>query len=308
MVNTSFPFVWSNQSTANSITVSNTGVYSIDIWDTCGIHHNPSVNVVSQKNPIAKFTVMDSVGCVPFDLVCMNQSSFASSYNWFFNNTSPINATSPMYTYSQPGNYNVTLVAESSNGCIDTAKFSNITVSNLPEISFSYAPDSILINESTPFVSFYSTSQFVDSIYWTCNDYEINNIGAKEISITMPDTGLHSVTLVGINNFGCSDSLTKEIYVSGGFSFYIPNAFTPNNTDTLNNYFKPTTYHLDVKNYLMELFDRWGAKIAVITNPNKGWDGKINNQVIAGLYNWTLTCFDDRGVKYFYQGSVNVLK
>lgn len=56
------------------------------------------------------------------------------------------------------------------------------------------------------------------------------------------------------------------------FSMYIPNSFTPNN-DGRNDVFLPVGNALDVSDYSLTIFDRWGFKVFETTDPNKPWTG-----------------------------------
>ncbi len=64
---------------------------------------------------------------------------------------------------------------------------------------------------------------------------------------------------------------------------YIPNAFTPKGT--INNVFKPVNVFISDKNYLMQIFNRFGQVIFETDNPNVGWDGKQYNEYVqSGVY------------------------
>ena len=103
------------------------------------------------------------------------------------------------------------------------------------------------------------------------------------------------------------DSISTDVYVAGGFSLYIPNAFSPSNGDLLNNSFKPICLHLDKKRFYIDIFDRWGVKLPTITDPDLGWDGRVKQQITFGVYNWMIKCYDERGILHWYSGSVTIL-
>ena len=48
--------------------------------------------------------------------------------------------------------------------------------------------------------------------------------------------GTFNIKLYVENNFGCKDSLSKEVIIHPNFELYIPNAFTPDN-DNINDIF-----------------------------------------------------------------------
>jgi gliding motility-associated-like protein len=53
--------------------------------------------------------------------------------------------------------------------------------------------------------------------------------------------------------------------------FFIPNAFSPNG-DELNDRFQPVTA-VDLKDYTLTIYNRWGELIYQSQNQHKGWDG-----------------------------------
>ncbi len=300
-------YLWNTNETTSNIIVKTTGNYFVNVVDTCGITHTPNITVNVFPNPVAMFSVADSSGCAPFDFKPTNLSSGAVTYNWDIGNNTFLPGFEPGHQFNIPGIYTIKLIAFSSQGCInELTKNDVISVGGPPILGFTFTPDSVLINETTKFIRFYSTTQNADSIYWLSKEYEVSGTG-NEFQVTMPDTGLHRVTLYAYTNLGCSDSLIKEIYVAGGFSFYMPNAFSPTNNDLLNASFKPSFIHIDKQAFELEIFDRWGIKVTTIKNPDVGWDGKINGEYKTGIYNWIVNCLDDRGVKHQFSGSVSLL-
>jgi gliding motility-associated-like protein len=56
------------------------------------------------------------------------------------------------------------------------------------------------------------------------------------------------------------------------FAMYIPNSITPNN-DGRNDVFLPIGNAIDVTDYTLMIFNRWGDKVFETTDPNKAWTG-----------------------------------
>lgn len=69
-------------------------------------------------------------------------------------------------------------------------------------------------------------------------------------------------------------------------SLYIPNSFTPNG-DGVNDIFAAKGDH--IKDFEMDIFDRWGERIFSSTDVKKGWDGTLRGSAVeAGVYVYTL--------------------
>jgi gliding motility-associated-like protein len=298
---------WSNGSSNNSILVQASNVYTVSGNDSCGIAHSSSTTVTVFPLPIADFDADDLKGCVPFQTQFNNLSSGGASYVWDFGDGGNSTDNAPNYEFVQPGKYDCKLVVTSLAGCKHSKEIQQmIEVVPRPIALFNYAPDSILINESTPFITFDNKSMYSDSIVWNIEEYNILS-SADSIIATMTDTGNHEVQLIAISSFGCSDTLVKNIYVNGEYVMYIPNAFSPCKQDGLNDVWRPIYSHLDKKSFSLRLFDRWGKEITHITDPDKGWDGKIDGEYILGTYNFIMNCLDDRGVTHDMTGLLTLI-
>lgn len=94
------------------------------------------------------------------------------------------------------------------------------------------------------------------------------------------------VTLITTDTAGCLDTARATVAVRDFLTFYIPNAFTPNG-DGLNDGFGPVAWNIEVEDYEMSIFDRWGKQVFFSRNPAETWNGKVNNQgerVPVGAY------------------------
>jgi gliding motility-associated-like protein len=77
-------------------------------------------------------------------------------------------------------------------------------------------------------------------------------------------------------------SRSNQLILKQNATAYIPNAFTPDN-DGINDIWKPEWAY--VKNYKLEIFNRWGEKVFTTENPFEGWNGTSqNNECAAGVY------------------------
>lgn len=107
---------------------------------------------------------------------------------------------------------------------------------------------------------------------------------SAEPYLTVKQEGLYSVVVS--NPCG---SATDDILV--GFRnceplLTIPNAFTPNG-DGRNDTFR--ALGVNISNYRMQVFNRWGELIFVSYDPSSGWDGTRNGTPCAGdMYVWSV--------------------
>ena len=89
---------------------------------------------------------------------------------------------------------------------------------------------------------------------------------------------------------------------------FIPTAFTPNDDD-LNAVFKPEGIYVNVKNYLMQVYDRWGSLIFETQTLSEGWDGTNGGRELpTGAYVYEVTFTAADGTEYQQRGTVTLTR
>lgn len=132
------------------------------------------------------------------------------------------------------------------------------------------------------------------------NWYEQNITGRF---MTIPSYGRYPVAR--IDHYGCKDTLGFNIITDCEFTVYIPTAFSPN-TDQANEVFGPFVSGR-FRNYDMTVYNRWGEMV-FRTEDSKTWDGYYMGQpVIAGVYAYLVTIYDENGKPYVFKGALTVL-
>lgn len=88
---------------------------------------------------------------------------------------------------------------------------------------------------------------------------------------------------------------------------FIPNAFNPKSSISENRIFKPKISFLD--NYLLIIYNRWGAKIYQTNSIHEGWDGTINGGKLAqkGTYTYYIKYTNEGSQKVEKTGFVNLI-
>lgn len=112
-----------------------------------------------------------------------------------------------------------------------------------------------------------------------------------DLQYTYPySEGNYEVFLNVVNQFGCNDSTTIYIQITGDEIFYVPNTFTPDG-DEFNNVFRPIfTNGFDPANFQLAIYNRWGELIFQSLNAEKGWDGYYGDRLCpVGTYTWKIT-------------------
>lgn len=274
-----------------------------------------SVTVYFYENPVAAFSLNDSSGCpelcVSFTDLTSGNGAVLTNWIWNFGDNSPVsNQASPSYCYSQTGLYDVSLIVITENNCSDTlVKPQLIQVFPIPSAEFDYTPNPATVTSSLVSLNDLSSSD-VNQWFWSFGD-------GDTLTMFVPDAlheygqdsaGTYYTTLIVQNPFGCADTIMHPVVIYPEFSFFIPNAFTPDN-DGLNDVFAGKG--LGIETYELMIFDRWGNMVFYADDINKGWDGKVNQGTeMAQLdtYVWKVKLTDVFRKKYTYIGIVSIVR
>jgi gliding motility-associated-like protein len=134
---------------ASPSTVDQTGTYYIQSTSVDGCTTTSSVYVGVHALPVASFAPSPVVVSNYFpESTMMNSSVNAVSYLWDFGDGEQSQLTSPLHEFPNDvyGNFTITLIAESQDGCLDTA-FAVVTVKE--ELIY-YVPNSFTPNGTGP--------------------------------------------------------------------------------------------------------------------------------------------------------------
>ena len=105
---------------------------------------------------------------------------------------------------------------------------------------------------------------------------------------------------------GCESEMQKEVVVHPDFAVYAPSAFTPNG-DGLNEVFE--IKGIGIKQYLLQVYSRWGEMIYESTNLEDHWDGKFNGEFVSpGTYVYAISYTSMLDKDYSKKGTVTVMK
>ncbi len=163
-------------------------------------------------------------------------SGFTASYYWMFGDGNTSTQANPKHKYSTYGVYNVCMVAQTSNGCVDTV--CNTVVYSRPACSTFVANffPSLEYNAVTGFVNISDTK--ADLFYWTFGDG--NTSTAKNPVNNYAAPGTYNVCLVAIDTaWYCYDTLCRSVTVTRCRGFY--SNFVYNTSASYNTVFKDSS-------------------------------------------------------------------
>ena len=283
------------------------GVTSISFIDNKGCTTKKDLTV--NPKPVVNFKALYESICITDSLFLMDKSNPSGvKFIWTFGDGS--SSTHNAYKYSKGGIYDISLTTITDKGCSDTlTKKKYIEVIGLPKVAFTFSPDSVdIFNPEVTFTNYSDAKHYK----WVFGDGLPISVQQNPIHTFPTATGQHyTVTLTGYNTEnGCESSYTQIIVSKEPLIYYIPNTFTPNG-DEINNTFKPVFYSgLDVYQYHLSIYNRWGEVIFESFNSEYGWDGTYNNTMAeTSTYVWKLE-FNEKttGNRHNRTGHVNVIK
>jgi gliding motility-associated-like protein len=198
-----------------------------------------------------------------------------------------------------------------ANGCVGSGTQNDmINVIAVPQASFVFGPQPASI--AAPNISFTSTSTNATSWLWNFDD-NLYNPSTNASTEPSPDhvyseVGTYCVTLLVSNQNTCFDTISDCLDIAPDYTFYIPNAFTPNNSG-LNDVFAPKGEN--IVEFSMRIFNRWGTQIFASTDVNQGWDGKVQGKSEIApndVYVYIIDTKDVIGEQRQYIGHVTIIK
>ncbi len=290
--------------------------FELTVEDNCGSIASDTVLVTVYNPPQVTFTSDTSRGCQTLEVHFSQYSSVPGiSYIWNFGDGSYDQISydvNPYHKFRTPGVFDVTLTVTSVDGCVSTVTIPQmITVYPKPDSRFDAVPQIVSIIK--PEIQFVNLSTLADWYIWHFGD-------GDSASIENPVHFYHSittfnVTLIALTNMGCKDTSNLTVTVRDEYSFYAPSAFSPNN-DYINDVFFVLGHGIDVSQFYLGIYDRWGMlmyetdKYNPLNPAQYGWKGtSLNNKMAPiGTYTWLCKYKDGMNILHEKAGTVTLIR
>lgn len=209
----SFNSVLQNPIIVNATSL-NAGLYTCYITDSLSNNDTAYTTVIINPNPTAAFVLPSlceqSLG--NFSITAANDTM--SNYHWDFgtaasNDTS--NLAAPQFSYNG-GNYNISLVLTSDEGCTDTLD-TNVVVHLKPLATM--ASSIVCVDESETFDPTITADTTVN-YSWTFPTGVPSTSTDSVPTINFPVAGNPNIGLILTTDFGCADTFNFPFIVNGG--------------------------------------------------------------------------------------------
>jgi len=267
--------------------------YHVTISNTCNISVVDSVLVNMAPGPIIQFSTNTTQGCMPLEVVFTDSSikvfDEIESWIWHFGDGNISTEQNPSHIYTHPGTYYAWLELQTHTGCTSSSENHPLTiyVFEKPIANFVTNKEIYYIPNDPVICTNLSTGAI--SYYWNFGD-GTTSTNANPIH-RYNQFGTFTITMIATNTYQCTDTVFREVKVSGDIVF--PNAFTPDpsgpnggyysNNDYSNHVFFPVAK--GVSEFKMQIFNRWGELVFETNDINIGWDGYYKGRLCEqGVY------------------------
>ncbi len=187
------------------------GVYNVKLkmFNASSCTDSLSVAILVNPKPIVSFSGVS---------VCFGSTSYFTNnttiptgsivaYNWNLGNSSLATSTNVAVTYTNAGNYNVSLSATSNLGCVASV-IQNISVFQKPTAQYNVA--NVCLGQPSVF----NQNSIGSSLTYTWNYGNTNTSNLASHSYTYPSTGSYSANLIVSDVNGCSDTSSVNTIIN----------------------------------------------------------------------------------------------
>jgi gliding motility-associated-like protein len=288
--------------------------YCVTVADGCETTPEQICTDVIMRNvPNPLFTSDLTWGCNPTDITFTNATDpiDSDSINWLINGIYYYNVDPLTITFDEVGTYDVWLEVYSEYGCFNSMTATDyIEIHDVPEPLFYVNPNPTTIfdtgvemNNVTPGAN--------NTFLWSFPGGSPASSNLESPSVYYPEgvVGEYPVDLVVTNEWGCADSVSSTVHVVSDVLIYAPSVFTPDG-DEFNESWKVYIDGIDIYDFHLVMFNRWGEPVWESYNQTAEWKGTYGPDGIEdGSFVWLIECKEiSTDKKYEFRGHVTVLK
>jgi gliding motility-associated-like protein len=197
--------------TTQTITVNAAGTYGVVVTDQTGCSGSINVTAVVNQFPVSSFSATSVCSGLP--TIFTDASSVIAgniiSWSWDFGDGGSSQLQHPSHLFASAGNYSVTLVTTSNNGCTSSTT-SSVTVNPLPVADFTFA--NVCAGSPLNFTDIsLVTSGNITGYLWDFGDgsgsalqnptHSFNTAGNYNVSLTVTTAG------------GCTSTINQTIVI-----------------------------------------------------------------------------------------------
>jgi len=265
-----------------SITPTESSLYFLTTTlDECNLHDSLFIQVLEKTTIEAKGDTI-----CPDNMAILTASGNAANFQWYSENKKLNQGDTIIVNPDKTTEY---MVIGNKTVCISDTALVQVKVH--PRILFNLSEDEyeVFINSKAKFSAAYEVDN--DYTYEWSPPTGLDCTDCPEPTVQHLDQNQkYEVTITDI--YLCTEERTVFVKFNNkcsGKGFYIPNIFTPYNSDGTNDLFR--VYAEEASEFIsIKVYDRWGEKVFATEDLNKSWDGLYNGRKLAqGVYTYIVT-------------------
>ncbi len=305
------------------------GVFEISVFaeNACGeggpaikevlVHPGPEPNLAPVDHCFGQAAIFTDPEAIPDENI--------DTWFWDFGDGYSSTLPEPTHTYSNIGEFLITLEVTSYDGCTAFTT-DTIVVHDIPISRFRAQPDTVFVGQEVQFIDesflLHDSLLHADAWFYDFGDTTYSHSQHPFKSYSYPGTfNVMQEVNIEIEELeeGCPDRSFLDVVVV--IDVFMPNAFTPGGggagggDDVLT--FGPILGgdwiipgdDMDVK-FELAVFNRWGERVFYEVSFEPRWDGTIRGGPNApqGIYVWRLLYRDAQGKQVVHTGNVMLLR
>lgn len=290
--------------------------YCVVLTEQCGSPQAMACTKISFPPEVVLMLDSDVLGaCIPVEVNFENQTTTEDGIDytvWKYGDGKSdtiAGSDDANHTFGE-GVWDVRMTVVTDRGCVYEQGFPYLIEGYpIPEPNFYVTPNPASLYD--PNVTAYSqTSPDIISYTWDAEGATPAYSSLKNPSFKYPNVIFnYPLTLTVENEYGCIDSITRLVRVENNVQLFAPNTFTPDG-DGFNDSWRVHILGVDVYDFHLSIFNRWGEMVFESHDPEGIWDGTYGGKIVPpGTYVWRIRALDfENDNKYEFDGYINVLK
>lgn len=281
-----------------TVTPATTTTYTVIVTDNCGNTSTASILYAITSPPLT-LVMSPSVEICPYDSVFISVVATGGYGDYFY-----------LWPHSGETTFGVWVTPSVSTvyEVIVSDECQTFTISGYTEIIVS-APTADFTSSSTTYFNDFPitfNNQSINAVNYEWDFGDGNTDSFTHPSNTYGDPGMYYVTLIAIDEKGCTDTIVKLINIEEEWFIYVPNTFTPDG-DRNNNDFRAVT--IGIQSLSIGIYNRWGERVFNSDEINFIWDGTYNGIYTQdGTYTYKIDFITNSGREKDIVGHINALR
>lgn len=290
--------------------------YCLVLGEQCGSPQDTACVIVSYPGELVPTLVPDKTGeCYPVEVNFTNSTNTTEDIAftiWTYSDgdkDTTMGTTNTSHEFGL-GIHNVSMEIVTDRGCKYFKSFNQLIEGYpYPVADFNLAPNPVSVLESMV-GGFDQSGSNITSYKWYAEGAIPEMSTEQNPKFQFPNAvGVYPISLVVENMYGCTDTLEKSVTVESAVTIFAPNTFTPDGNNS-NETWRVYILGIDMKNFHLEIFNRWGEIIFESFDAEGIWDGTYGNRIVQeGSYIWKVRAYDaNSDKKHEFNGTINVLR